>query len=238
VHRSIALAIRLAVVVATTLHVSPADAAADDGTPANASQLMQRVAATYAESTRGVVGVHSTSLLRIDAPIVGRKIANDGWFVFVDGVLAKSSQTRDPRQPPLRDPFRAAYLADYTFTYAPCPDCASGDVAVAFTSRFRDVEHASGRIVVDPVTARIVSETEKPYKLPWPTQDGALVATWGSAGGGWYPLAISGTFIGRIGPFVGHAYYTQSLTAYERFANVDNAANTLATEASKTNAGR
>jgi len=207
-------------------------AGADDAeSSTDATQLMQRVANTYAESTRGILGVRSQSLLVIKAPVFGRKIRNDGWFVFENGTLSKSNQTRDPRQPPLRDPFRKEYLSDYSFSFAACTDCAPGAVAVAFSSRFKDVEHASGTIVVDPATALIITETEKPYKLPWPTQDGALVATWGSAGGGWFPKTISGSFVGRIGPFVGHAYYAQTLTAYSRFPDVDDAAKSLASVA-------
>lgn len=38
------------------------------------------------------------------------------------------------------------------------------------------MEHASGRLVIDLSTALIVSETENPYRLPWPTQDGQLEA--------------------------------------------------------------
>ena len=197
--------------------------------PDDAAELMRRVAATYARSAGGVVGVRSHSVLTIRAPLFRRRIARDGWFVFVDGELARSSERRDERQPPLRDPYRAQYARGFRFCLVPCPDCARGTVAVAFSSPSRDAEHARGRLVIVSATATIVSLIETPYKLPWPTQDGELVATWGAAAGGWFPLAISGNFTGRIGPFLGRATYAQALSSYGRFANVDAAASALGT---------
>lgn len=194
---------------------------------ADARGLMQRVAATYAQNSHGVIGVRSQSVLTIKAPIFGRRIANDGWFVFVDGVLAQSKDVPHPRQPPFRDPYRAEYLQDYMYAYVPCKDCLPGSVAVAFSSPMHDVQHASGKLVVDDWTGRILSQMETPYKLPWPTKGGELLATWGAVGGGWFPLSISGNFVGKIGPFVGHATYAQSLTSYRRFVDVGAAAASL-----------
>jgi len=222
-------------ILASTESPAIADAPA---TSTDATELMHRVASAYAQTAHGVVGVRSQSLLTIKAPVFHRRIANEGWFVFVDGTLAMSSESRDPRQPPLRDPYRAEYARDYAFAYAPCPSCSPGTAAVAFSSPLHDVEHASGQLVIDLDTALIVSQTEKPYKLPWPTQDGQLVATWGRVGGGWFPETIAGAFVGRIGPFVGHATYAQSLSSYNYYPNVETAAVALRQGAAPVAVGR
>ncbi|MBD5604574.1 MAG: hypothetical protein IAI48_05725 [Candidatus Eremiobacteraeota bacterium] len=186
----------------------------------DAQDLVRRVATRYAQSARGVIGVRSQSLLVVEAPLFKRRIANDGWFVFVDGVLEKSKDAPDPRQPPLRDPYRTEYLGEYVYAFTSCRDCRPGTEAVAFSSPIRDVRHASGTLVIDTATALIVAQTETPYKLPWPTKSGDLVATWGTTDGGWFPKSITGSFVGKIGPFVGHARYAQTLSPYRRFEDV------------------
>jgi hypothetical protein len=181
---------------------------------------MRRVAATYASDVAGVIGVRSHSELTITAPVFRRHILDDGWYVFADGVLAATSHKSDPRQPPLHDPYRERYLAEYSFHVVACATCAAGTIAIAYDSRKRDVAHAYGMLVVDEATARITSSSETPYKLPWPTKSGSLEARWGAAADGWFPLQIDGAFVGNIGPFVGHARYAQALSPYDRYPNV------------------
>lgn len=204
-----------------------APAPSDVGGQPDASALMRRVARAYADATRGTIGVRSTSLLTIEAPFFHRRIADNAWFVFADGTLARSSTPPDPRRPQVHDPYDVRYLAEYRFRFAPCPSCRAGDVAVAYESPSRDAAHATGTLVIDAATARVAHDTERPYKLPWPTREGALEATWGAAADGWFPQAIAGEFVGRIGPFVGHARYAQTLFAYARFASVEAAATSL-----------
>lgn len=199
----------------------------DGGDRTDVTALMRRVALAYADATRGTIGVRSTSLLTIEAPLFHRRIADDGWFVFADGSLARSSTPPDPRRPQLHDPYDARYLAEYRFRFVGCAGCRAGDVAVAYESPSRDAAHATGTLVIESATAHVVHDTERPYKLPWPTRDGALEATWGAAADGWFPQTIAGDFVGRIGPFVGHARYAQTLSAYARFPNVDDAASSL-----------
>ncbi len=193
--------------------------------------LVAHVARTYAEATRGVLAVRSTSDLRIDAPVFRKRIHDDSWFVFRDGTLAESSKPEDPRRPQLHEPYREIYLAEYHFAYAPCVACANETVAIAFDSPLHDTAHAHGILTVDVASGRIVASSETPYRLPWPTTGGSLDATWGEVAGGWFPIAITGEFVGRIGPFVGHAHYRQALSSYERYATLDAAARSLTTSA-------
>jgi|GEM_PF-1846712 len=192
------------------------------GVPAgDAGALMGRVAAVYARATRGTIGVRSSSVLTIEAPLFHKRIARDSWFVFADGVLVRSDTPLDPRRPPLHDPYDPRYVGEYRFTFAPCPACAPGAVAVTYDARAHDRAHASGTLTVDEATARIVRDTERPYALPWPTREGALEATWGGDETGWFPLTIAGDFVGRIGPFTGRAHYAQTLSHYARFADAE-----------------
>ncbi len=199
------------------------------GTPDGAAAaLMRRVAATYSHDVAGVVAVRSHSELTIVAPVFRRRIVDDAWYVFADGVLAATSHKNDPRQPPLHDPYRERYLAEYAFHAVACATCAPGTTAIAYDSSARDVAHAHGTLVVDEATARITNSSETPYKLPWPTKSGSLDARWGEVSDGWFPLQIDGAFVGNIGPFVGHARYAQVLGAYDRYPSVATAVAVLA----------
>lgn len=189
--------------------------AADDGAP-----LMRRVAAAYTRDVAGVVAVRSHSDLRIAAPLFGRHIVDDDWYVYRDGTLAASSHKVDPRQPPLHDPYRERYLDEYTYRHVRCPTCAAGTAAIAYESDVHDVAHAHGTFVVDDATAHIVRGSETPYSLPWPTKSGELEAVWADSPTGWFPVKIVGAFVGRIGPFVGRAQYAQDITTIDRYASV------------------
>ncbi len=194
----------------------------DDGTA-----LMERVAVAYALDVAGVLAVRSHSDLTIKAPIFGRHITDDNWYVFENGNLTASSHRSDPRQPPLRDPYRATYLPEYTYQLTPCTTCAPGTSAIAYESKFRDVAHAHGTFIVNTATAHIISGSETPYKLPWPTKSGELNSVWANSSGGWFPVKVDGAFVGNIGPFVGRAFYAQSNTTIERFRSVSAATASL-----------
>lgn len=197
-------------------------AAANDGT-----ELMERVAAAYTLDVAGVLAVRSHSDLTIKAPIFGRHIVDDNWYVFENGNLTASSHKTDPRQPPLHDPYRSSYLSEYTYQLAPCATCAPGTSAIAYESKTRDVAHAHGTFIVNTTTAHIISGSETPYKLPWPTKSGELNAVWADSGDGWFPVKVDGAFVGNIGPFVGRAFYAQANTTIERYRSVSAATASL-----------
>jgi hypothetical protein len=202
-------------------------ASADRASTDEAATLIANVARTYADSTRGVFAVRSTSDLQIIAPVFRKNIHADAWFVFRDGTFAQGSEAPDPRQPQVHEPYREAYLGEYIYALAPCRSCTSSEVAIRFEAREHDVTHAFGQLVVDRTSGRIVTSSETPYKLPWPTRSGTLDATWGDVADTWLPIGVHGTFVGRIGPFVGHADYRQALSAYERYATVGDAVRAL-----------
>jgi hypothetical protein len=126
----------------------------------------------------------------------------------------------------LHDPYRSEYLSEYRYAIGSCPACSGDDVAIVFESPTHDTAHARGTLIVERATGRIISSDETPYKLPWPTNDGRLEATWGSVAGRWLPVTITGTFVGRIGPFVGHASYSQTLS-FAGYRSLDDATTAL-----------
>ena len=218
--------------IAATNAKSPAGALASEivapsATANDGTALMQRVAVAYEANVSGVLAVRSHSDLAIKAPIFGRHIVDDTWYVFENGNLAASSRKADPRRPPLHDPYRMAYLAEYTYRLAPCSSCAAGTSAIQYESTTRDVAHAHGTFVVNTNTAHILRGSETPYKLPWPTKSGELDATWAEVPGGWFPVKVDGAFVGNIGPFVGRAFYSQANTTIERYPSVSAATASL-----------
>lgn len=194
----------------------------DDG-----AARMQRVAAAYDLDVAGVLAVRSHSDLTIKAPIFGRHIVDDNWYVFENGTLAASSHKTDPRQPPLHDPYRSSYLSEYTYRIERCATCSPGTSAIAYESKTRDVAHAHGTFIVNDASAHIMSGSETPYKLPWPTKSGELDALWSESPNGWFPVKVDGAFVGNIGPFVGRAFYEQSNTTIERYGSVSEATASL-----------
>jgi hypothetical protein len=219
-----------ALVVSLLASARPLAAWADGPGADDAAKLIANVARTYADSTRGVLAVRSTSDLQIIAPVFRKNIHADAWFVFRDGTFAQGSEPPDPRQPPVHEPYREAYLGEYTYALTPCRSCKPDEVAIHFEGIAHDVAHAFGQLVVNRTSGRIVASSETPYKLPWPTRSGSLDATWGDVEGTWLPIGVRGAFVGRIGPFIGHAEYRQALSEYRRYDTVDDAVRALKTE--------
>ena len=118
--------------------------------------------------------------------------------------------------------------------YTDCTGCAPDEIAVAYDSAEHDEYHAHGYFVIDTANERVRRSVEIPYELPWPSRDGRLVVTWGPSGNDWLPAKIYGTFSGKVGPFSGTAHYTQILTPYERFADLDAAVTALTAQTGAT----
>ncbi len=203
---------------------------ADSSSTDDAASLIANVAHTYADSTRGVLAVRSTSDLEIIAPVFRKNIHDEAWFVFRDGTFVQGSEPPDPRQPLVHEPYREAYLGEYRYALAACRSCTPNESAIHFEGIGHDMAHAFGLLVVDRTTGRIVASSETPYKLPWPTRGGSLDATWGDVAGTWLPIGVRGRFVGRIGPFIGHAVYRQDLSDYRRYATVADAVRALKSE--------
>ena len=190
---------------------------------------MRLVAANYASDVVGVLGVRSHKELTISAPMLQRHTADDAWYVFQNGTLVASSLKADPRQPPLREPYRAEYLGEYSFHLMSRPSGETGTTSIAFDSPTHDAVHAHGTLVVDDATGHIVTFTETPYAFVWPTKSGQFEVAWGGSGSGsgWYPQHIDGAFMGSVGPFTGHAQYVETLSSYAHYSNVDAATSAL-----------
>ncbi len=210
----------------TAATAAPAATTGGDGA-ATADDVIGRAIDAYALESRGVVGVRSRSILRVDAPMNHRSTETRAWYVYSDGTLVATSDAPDPRRPPVHDPLRPKFRPEYRFRGEACSDCAAGTVAIGYSSATHDEVHAHGTIVVDTSTYHVLRVTQTPYAFTWPTRDGTIVMTWGASDTGWVPTQIAGRFSGRVGPFSGVAHYEQTLGPYERFATADAAVASL-----------
>jgi hypothetical protein len=218
----------LAFVLVSSHLCTPASGAENqDVTKEDASSIMRLVAANYAIEVLGVVGVRSHKELTISGPMLQRHTSDDAWYVFQNGALVASSHKADPRQPPLREPYRSEFLGEYSFHLTGKPPRESGTTSIAFESLTHDAVHAHGTLVVDDATGHIMTFTETPYAFVWPTKSGQFDVAWGGSGSDWYPQHIDGAFMGSVGPFVGHAQYVETLSSYEHYSNVDTATSAL-----------
>ncbi len=193
----------------------------------NVDEIIGRVVHGYAAESKGVVGVRSRSMLRVDAPMNHRKTSTTNWYVYDDGRLVATSEAPDPRRPPLHDPLRSRHRGEYRFKPESCADCPAGAVAIGYSSPTHDEVHAHGTMIVDVRSAHVLHASEVPYAFPRPTHDGKLAITWGKAEIGWFPTHVSGEFSGRVGPFSGVAHYDQMFAPYARYASADAAVSTL-----------
>lgn len=189
----------------------------------DATALIQRVAATFAEQRRGVFGFRSHATVRSAERVLPHDQVEDAWFVFSDGRLVKSGGTPGgpaSAETAAHQPFDARYLGEYRFVPTACVRCAPGAVAIAYDSGAHDAVHGRGQLTIDPQTARILVQTTQPFVVPKPARSGWLTTIWGETPAGWYPLSTSGTFIGRVGPISARATLSQQFSNYRRFVEV------------------
>ncbi len=225
----------LAAVAQLALTAATSRAAEPDTAPPQAPlELVRRVSVAYAQEMRGIVGLRTRTELTIDGPMYHRKTPSRPWYVYDNGALVRSSEKPDARRPLVHDALRLTYLPEYHFAFTDCVDCEAGDVAVAYDSVQHDAYHAHGYFVIDAVSERVLRTVEIPYELPFPTRDGRLEVTWGTAGKQWLPVSVAGTFTGKVGPFSGVAHYTQQLSPYERYPGIDTAVDALTAETGAT----
>ncbi len=219
-------------VLAAVAQLAPAASAPEPAQPQTAADakpeaLVRRVSLAYAEEMRGIVGLRTRTELTVDGPMYHRQLPSAPWYVYDDGALVSSSEAPDARRPLVRDALRPGFLSEYHFGFAPCSECAAGDIAVAYDSPQHDTFHAHGYFVIETATERVLRSVEIPYELPWPTRDGRLEVTWGVAGKSWLPVSVAGTFSGKVGPFRGTARYTQQLSPYEHYPRLGAAVEAL-----------
>jgi hypothetical protein len=191
--------------------------------------LVRRIGAVFAEESRGVVGFRSHALVQTSPHFARPDQIDEAWVVDVDGraVNVRGGDAAGPAaaEAAVHQPFDPRYVAEYRFLPAPCTGCAAGSVALAYDTDAHDVAHGHGLIVIDERSARVLRVTVQPFVVPRPARDGTITTTWGSTAAGWLPVAATGTFSGRIGPFGGHATLTQRFTDHKRYADLAAAQN-------------
>ena len=202
----------------------------------DATALIKRVAATFAEQARGVFGFRSHATVRSAERILPHDQVEDAWFVFSDGRLVKSGGTPGgpaSAETAAHQPYDVRYVGEYRFASTACARCAPGTVAIAYDSPVHDAVHGRGQLTIDAQTARILTQTTQPFVVPKPARTGSLATTWAETPAGWYPVSTVGTFIGRVGPLSARATLTQQFTNYRRYAEVILAERALDTRVSR-----
>jgi hypothetical protein len=132
-------------------------------------QIVQRAISAYEANLRGIVGMQRHFSTLIDAGIVKHSEVSDSAILFKDGVFEKlhyyriiedgkefsetqlsdrdkqSSQGWSSGKVFFKEPYDRRFSDDYAFSVPACTECATGTVAVNFTSEKRDAQHGAGR---------------------------------------------------------------------------------------------
>jgi hypothetical protein len=219
---SAALATSMLLARGPSVRAASGDAEAPDA-------AMRRVAAASSEIDRGIVGYHSDSELHVDAGPYHHTSTESRWFVLRDGKLVATGlrassgpsfgkgeerQSHEPWGP---------YVFEYAFARAPCPECAPGTDAIAFSSAIHDADHGSGVLIVDRARAIVLHEHQVPYDFGGLAKSGTIDVTFGETELGWRPRTVVGDFQGSVGPFNANAHLEDTLHDYKRYPTVESA---------------
>jgi hypothetical protein len=197
--------------------------------------LMRRVAAASSDVDRAIVGYHSDSELHVDAGPYHHTSTESRWFVLQDGKLVATG-LRANSGPSLgkgeerqsHEPW-GAYVSEYTFERAACPECVPGTEAISFSSAIHDADHGSGVLIVDTARAVVLREHQAPYDFGGMAKSGSIDVTFGETELGWRPRAVVGDFQGNVGPFNANAHLEDTLHDYKRYPTVESAIAALST---------
>lgn len=120
-----------------------------------------------------------------------------------------------------KQPFDRRYLADYQYTIVPCT-CASGEIAVHFTSRIADTQHGAGDMHIDEATGHVLDLTYTPNVWPDHANAGLVSETFGQALPGlWAIVRIDRTYTGRVLFVTGHSTVTEVLDNFHHFTDAE-----------------
>jgi hypothetical protein len=197
--------------------------------------LMHRVAAAASEVDRAIVGYHADSVLHVDAGPYHHTSTESRWFVLENGKLVATGLRADSgpslgkgEERQSHEPW-GPYASEYTFERAPCPECAPGTEAIAFSSTIHDAQHGSGTLIVDSARAVVLREHQAPYDFGGTAKSGTIDVDFGETDLGWRPRTLVGDFLGNVGPFNANAHLEDTLRDYKRYPTVESAIAALST---------
>src|ERR1700677_624911 len=120
-----------------------------------------------------------------------------------------------------KQPFDRRYLADYQYTIVPCL-CASGEIAVHFTSPLADTQHGAGDMHIDQISGHVLDLEYTPNVLPEHANTGLVTETFGQALPGlWTIVRIDRTYSGRVFFVGGHGTVTEVLDHFHHFTDAE-----------------
>ena len=235
---------RLALALLSGVLLLPASAQGASSSPP--ASLLERVSQAFAAEMHGAVGMqrHSSTTIRA-GPITHTEVSdsgalfNGGAFVQIkyykvadDGKAFSATQLTSRNDETntdwsqgkvfFKEPYDGRYSADYTLS-APraCSGCASGLVAVTFTSAIRDEQHGDGTMWIDESTARVITLTYTPNAMPSHATSGTVTERSSLAAPGiWYVTRIDETYGGREAIISGTGTFVGTFDHFKRFASV------------------
>jgi hypothetical protein len=210
------------------------------------AEIVARVGAAYAKGLHGIIGMQRHFTTVVDAGVVRHSEQSDSGLLIDDGVFvaahyyrvtddgkafsASQIRRRDDETNAgwtagkifFKEPYDPRFIADYQFTsVAPCPDCSSGTIAIAFSSAKHDAQHGAGTMWIETATDRVVKLTYVPYVLPPHATSGSVTETTAEILPGlWYVVRIDETYAGRAFLLHGTGRFTGVFDHFQRFATL------------------
>ncbi len=208
--------------------------------------LVQKAALAYAAELHGALGMQRHFSTTIKAGPVRHTETSDSAVLFENGAfveikyyrIADDGKDFSPAQIQARDsetnkdwsagkiffkePYDQRYMEDYSYSQPQaCAGCASGLVAVTFTSAVQDVQHGKGTMWIDATTARVTELVYAPNVLPPHATSGTVTEiSSNSAPGIWYVTRIDETYQGRELIVKGTGTFTGTFDQIRRFASL------------------
>ena len=134
---------------------------------------------------------------------------------------AKNNDELEQGKAFFKQPYDRRYLADYQYSVEPC-SCASGEVAVHFTSAIDDDQHGVGDMHIDTVTGHVLDLTYTPNVLPDHANSALVTETFAQALPGlWTIVRVDRTYSGRVLFVTGHGTVSEVLDHFHHFTDAE-----------------
>jgi hypothetical protein len=234
--------------LAALLLCGPALVAAVPATAQDVPSLVHRAVTQYGNEHRGLLGFSRHVNFTLHAGLLSRDVRNEVGVLMQDGAYtrvryysaqtdAKTDDAKDLQRQEdqanadiasghgfVKRPVDPRFVGDYRFEPAPCPQCAAGRVAFAFTSTIHDRQHGHGLLILDESTARVEQIAYTLDQAPEHATAGEMTETFGEGLPGlWTCVKVDETYRGHMGPIGGVATMSTTLDHFRRFTESDTA---------------
>ena len=196
----------------------------------DAFEAVRQAVAALALQRHGTIAYVERYEYHEHGPAHDRRVEKLSLLVRVNGKLVgiraqggKHAETRDEADPYVL-PLDPETLPEYRFAPAACDDCATGTIAVAFTSLQRDADHADGVMVVDAKASRIERLSFHPAVLPHDADSGTIEMRFGQVLPDlWDVVSVDERYTGHVLFMRGWAEIHRTDASYRRYAGAADA---------------